>query len=319
MSSELTISQRHIENRIFNIRNVQVMLDSDLAQIYQVETKMLNRAVKRNLERFPEDFMFQLTEYEWDKFKGQIVALGHSISQNEITNEEDALKYQIGTLKQGRGQHRKYLPFVFTEQGVAGLSGVLKSMTAAKVHVTIMRAFVAMRKFIQENQLVYQRLDKIELRQLETDQKFEKVFKALESRNIIPNQGVFFDGQVFDAYELASKIIRSAKTSIVLIDNYIDESTLTHLSKKNQGVKALLLTQSQSKQLNLDLQKANEQYGNFELKHFEKSHDRFLIIDGQEVYHLGASLKDLGKKWFAFSHLDKNSVQGILHSISGLV
>jgi len=136
--------------------------------------------------------------------------------------------------------------------------------------------------------------------------------------NTLPNQGVFFDGQVFDAYELASKIIRSAKASIVLIDNYIDESTLTHLSKKGQGVKAWLLTKSQSKQLSLDLQKANEQYGNFELKHFEKSHDRFLIIDGQEVYHLGASLKDLGIKWFAFSRLDKNSVEGILHSISGL-
>jgi len=133
--------------------------------------------------------------------------------------------------------------------------------------------------------------------------------------NLIPTQGVFFDGQVFDAYELTSKIIRSAKKSIVLIDNYVDENTLTHLAKKNKGVKVHLLTKSVNKQLQLDLQKANEQYGNFEAKTFTQSHDRFLIIDGKEVYHLGASLKDLGKKWFAFSKLEAKSVQGILNSI----
>jgi len=137
--------------------------------------------------------------------------------------------------------------------------------------------------------------------------------------HLIPTQGVFFDGQVFDAYELASKIIRSAKSNIVLIDNYIDESTLTHLAKKKKGVKVLLLTKNTNKQLELDLKKANEQYGNFTLKTFTQSHDRFLIIDQTEVYHLGASLKDLGKKWFAFSKMDKNSVTHILNSIMEMI
>ena len=137
--------------------------------------------------------------------------------------------------------------------------------------------------------------------------------------HLIPTQGVFFDDQVFDAYELASKIIRSAEKSIVLIDNYIDESTLTHLAKKNKGVKVHLLTKSVNNQLTLDVQKANQQYGNFEAKAFTQSHDRFLIIDGKEVYHLGASLKDLGKKWFAFSKLEAKSVEGIMHGIKELI
>jgi hypothetical protein len=174
-----------------------------------------------------------------------------------------------------------------------------------------------LKEYLLKGYVLNQRINRIESKVENLADKVNQIDLQIKS-NILPTQGVFFDGQVFDAYELASKIIRSAKASIVLIDNYIDENTLTHLSKKSHGVKALLLTKSQSKQLNLDLQKANEQYGNFELKHFEKSHDRFLIIDNQEVYHLGASLKDLGKKWFAFSRLDKNSVEGILHSISGL-
>ena len=172
-----------------------------------------------------------------------------------------------------------------------------------------------MRKFIANHYGLLQRMEGIERKQIETDQKFEQVFKALESKNAIPNQGVFFDGQVFDAYELASKIIRSAKNSIVLIDNYIDESTLTHLSKKTKAVKVLLLTKTVSNQLTLDVKKANEQYGDFEIRNFEKSHDRFLIIDNTTVYHLGASLKDLGKKWFAFTKLNKESVESILKAI----
>ena len=195
------------------------------------------------------------------------------------------------------------------------LSAVLRSEIAVKVSIQIIKAFVAMRKLVQDNQLIISRLDKIEFKQLESDQKFEKIFKALENRGSVPSQGVFFDGQVFDAYELASRIIRSANTSIFLIDNYINESTLTHLAKKKQGVKVILLTKSISKQLELDIQKANEQYGDFESKHFEKSHDRFLIIDGQEIYHLGASLKDLGKRWFAFSRIEESSIKIIINSI----
>ena len=299
MNNELSISQKHIENRIFTIRAVQVMLDYHLAELFIVETKRLNEQVKRNTKRFPLSFMFQLTLSEWDKLQSQIAT----------TEISDDLRSQIATAK------RRTLPFVFTEQGVAMLSAILNSDTAINVSIQIMDTFVKMRQIVLQNSLINLRLDKIEIKQLDNEQKFEQVFKALESKNTIPNQGVFFDGQVFDAYELATKIIRSAKATIVLIDNYMDESTLTHLSKKIKEVKVLLLTKTVSKQIILDIKKANEQYGNFEIKPFSKSHDRFLIIDHTEVYHLGASLKDLGKKWFAFSKLEKNSIANILNEI----
>ncbi|MDX9748689.1 MAG: ORF6N domain-containing protein [Paludibacter sp.] len=305
MSNELIITQKQIENRIFIVRGILVMFDSDLAAMYNIPTSRLNEQVKRNLDRFPDDFMFQVTNVEWADLQLQIVT--------------SSLRSQNAILKDNRGKHRKYLPYVFTEQGVAGLSGVLKSETAARVHVAIMRAFVDMRKLLKENLLISYRLEKIELKQLETDQKFEQVFKALERQNVIPSQGVFFDGQVFDAYEFASKIIRSARQNIILIDNYIDETTLTHLLKRNKNVKVLLLSKSTNNQLQLDLKKVNDQYGNFELKNFSQSHDRFLIIDKNEVYHLGASLKDLGKKWFAFSKLEVKSVEVIIKSISKII
>ena len=284
------ISQKHIESQIFTIRGLQVMIDRDLAEMYQVETKVLNQAVKRNSERFPIQFRFQLTENE----KTELVT---------ICDRFDSLK------------HSSSNPNVFTEQGVAMLSAVLRSKIAVQISIQIINAFVEMRKFIANHYGLLQRMDVIERKQLETDQKFEQVFKALESKNIIPNQGIFFEGQVFDAYELASKIIRSAKKSIVLIDNYIDESTLTHLSKKTKVVKVLLLTKTMSNKLTLDVKKANEQYGDFEIRVFVNSHDRFIIIDNSDVYHLGASLKDLGKKWFAFSKMDKNSVSSIIKEI----
>ncbi len=299
MSKLPSISQMHIENCIFAIRGVQVMIDYHLAELFNVETKRLNEQVKRNSKRFPSSFMFQLTTIEWDNLQSQIAT----------TRINDYLQTQIATTK------RRTLPYAFTEQGVAMLSAVLNSDTAIHVSIQIMDAFVKMRQILLENSFINFRLNKIELKQLETDQKFEQVFKALERKNVIPTQGVFFDGQVFDAYELASKIIRSAKKSIVLIDNYLDESTITHLNKKSEKVKVILLTKNISKQLTLDVKKANEQFGDFEIKAFDKSHDRFLIIDDQEVYHLGASLKDLGKKWFAFSKLDKNSLENILKAI----
>ena len=286
MNNIPVLSHTHIENRIFSIRGKQLMIDNHLAELFDVETKRLNEQVKRNINRFPLSFMFQLTNSEWD-----------------------ILRSQIATAK------RRTPPYVFTEQGVAMLSTVLNSETAISVSIQIMEAFVAMRQIILEKTIIDLRLNKIEIKQIETDQKFEQVFKALESKNVIPTQGVFFDGQVLDAYELASKIIRSAKTSIVLIDNYIDESTLTQLAKKNEHVKVLLLSKTISKQLALDVKKANEQYGNFQVREFTLSHDRFLIIDNSEVYHLGASLKDLGKKWFAFSKLEKASMTNILNEI----
>lgn len=290
MNNLPVISQKHIESQIFTIRGLQVMIDRDLAEMYQVETKVLNQAVKRNSERFPIQFRFQLTENE----KTELVT---------ICDRFDSLK------------HSSSNPKVFTEQGVAMLSAVLRSKIAVQISIQIINAFVEMRKFIANHYGLLQRMEGIERKQIETDQKFEQVFKALESKNAIPNQGVFFDGQVFDAYELASKIIRSAKNSIVLIDNYIDESTLTHLSKKIKAVKVLLLTKTVSNQLTLDVKKANEQYGNFDIRVFANSHDRFIIIDNSDVYHVGASLKDLGKKWFAFSKMDKSSVSNIIKEI----
>jgi ORF6N domain len=290
--NQLMIS--NIENRIFTIRGIQVMIDKDLAEMYQVQVKRLNEQVKRNINRFPKQFRFELTNVEKD----------------ELVANCDRFK----SLK-----HSSANPFAFTEQGVAMLSAVLKSDIAIQVSIEIINAFIEMRKLIANHSGLLQRMSGIERKQLEADQKFEQVFKALESKDQIPSQGVFFDGQVFDAYELTSKIIRSAKQSIVLIDNYIDESTLTHLAKKKKSVTVLLLTKHISTQLSLDVKKATAQYENFEVKTFTQSHDRFLIIDQTEVYHLGASLKDLAKKWFAFSKMDKQSVSNILNSILGLI
>jgi hypothetical protein len=292
------ISKLDLGNSIFTIRGCQVMIDFQLAELYDVETKRINEQVKRNIKRFPEHFMFQLNLAEWDQFQ-----------KEQLSNRNSSfLQSQIATAK------RRTLPYVFTEQGVAMLSAVLSSETAIQTSIQIMGAFVEMRKILLNHSGLIQRLDGLERKQIETEQKFERVFQALE-QNTVPTQGIFFDGQVFDAYALSSRIIRSAKKNIVLIDNYIDESTFTHLSKKKKGVPVRILTKSQSKQIQLDLKKANEQYGGFELHSFDKSHDRFLIIDDQEVYHLGASLKDLGKRWFAFSKLDKSSVDGLLNMI----
>jgi hypothetical protein len=290
MNKEIEISQLQIENRIYSIRGEQVMLDKDLAEMYQVELKRLNEQVKRNLERFPENFMFQLTENEWSDLRSQFATPSN--------------------------QHggRRYFPYVFTEQGVAMLSSVLRSDIAVKVSIQIINAFVQLRKLLGQNTIQQLRFSAIENKLIDHDNKFEQLFKAIEN-NELPQKGVFFDGQVFDAYQFTSKIIRSAKKNIILIDNYIDETTLTHLSKKEKNVQVTLLCKKINQQLELDIKKANEQYGNFELKTFSKSHDRFLIIDQKEVYHLGASLKDLGKKWFAFSLMDAHSVESVLKEI----
>lgn len=277
MSSELLLAN-DIKGKIFTIRGVQVMIDRDLADLYGVETRSLNQAVKRNIDRFPNDFMFQLTKAEWNDFiMSQNVMVGHYNlkSQNVISSTHGGIRK---------------MPFAFTEQGVAGLSGVLKSASAVKVHVEIMRAFVSMRKFLIENASIFQRLDRIELKQLDNDRNFEVLFDALDSKKLAPTQGIFFDGQIFDAYKFVSDLIRSAKQSITLIDNYIDETTILILSKKEKDVKVVILIKSISNQQKLDIDKANQQYGNFEIKPFSKSHDRFLIIDGSEIYHIGASL-----------------------------
>jgi phage regulator Rha-like protein len=292
-----TFNQNEIENLIFTIRGKQVMLDSNLAEMYGVEIKRLNEQVKRNITRFPQEFMFQINESELDFLRSQIA----------ILKSEESLRSQIATLKDKRGSHRKYLPYVFTEQGVAMLSAILRSETAVKVSIQIMNAFIEMRKFIIGNAALFQRLESVEHKQLEADNKFERIFRALESSETKPENGIFFDGQVFDAYVFISDLIRSANTSISLIDNYIDESVLLLLTKRKPGVNATIYTKP-DKALQLDMIKHNSQYAPVEIKELSASHDRFLIIDEKELYHIGASLKDLGKKWFAFSKIDSGSL-----------
>jgi hypothetical protein len=290
------------------------MVDRDLAELYQVETKVLNQAVKRNIERFPETFRFQLSEAETSELLTHKDRLGFLNSQNDYLDSRS----QIVTLNEKstkRGHNIKYLPYVFTEQGVAMLSAVLRSDVAVQVSIQIMNAFVEMRKLMANHSGLLQRMEGIERKQLESDHKFEQVFKALEAGKPEPTQGIFFDGQIFDAYAFMSGVIKKAKKEIILIDNYIDESTLTHLSKKAKPVKVILYTKTISQQLTLDVKKANEQYSGFEIQSFAKSHDRFLVIDGNTVYHIGASLKDLGKKWFAFTKMEKDSVENILKAI----
>lgn len=286
-NSLIVYDSASIQRKIYTIRDVQVMLDRDLAAFYGVETKVLNQAVKRNLDRFPQEFMFQLTKGELENWKSQIVT----------SNKE-----KMGLRK---------LPYVFTEQGVAMLSGVLKSNTAVKMSIQIISAFVAMRKFILNNAQLFQRIDTVEKRQLKheikTDEKFEKVFNALQKKELEPKQGIFFDGQIFDAYKFVAGLIRKAEKSIVLIDNYIDETVLTLFSKRKKKVAVTIYTKEISKTLALDIEKFNAQYPPVDVKVFKDSHDRFMIIDNDNVYHFGASLKDLGKKWFAFSKFDKSA------------
>ena len=258
--------QEEIAQLIMNVRGMQVMVDRDLAVLYGVETKRLNEQVRRNIERFPERFRFQLTKEETD----------------ELVANCDRLK----ALK-----HSTVTPYVFTEQGISMLSTVLHSQTAIAVSIKIMDAFVSMRRFIATNAQLFQRLETIEYHQLEmkqhqevTDKRIDEVFKRLDA-NIPPIQGIFYDGQVFDAF---------------LIDNYVDDTVLTLLDKRENGVTATIYTQRISSQFQLDVDRHNAQYSPIEIKLFNKAHDRFLLVD-DEVYHIGASIKDLGKKWFGFT------------------
>lgn len=285
--SLMILSGDSVIQRIHTIRRIQVMLDSDLAELYCVPVKALNQAVKRNKDRFPDDFMFQLIKLEKD----------------ELVTNCDYLR----NLKFSPNN-----PYAFTEQGIATLSGILKSKRAIEVNIKIMRAFVSMRKFISKNAEIFYRLSSVEQKQLEfqlkTDQNFEKVFDAIEDKTFHKKQGIFFEGQIFDAYKFVSDLVRSANKSIVLIDNFVDDSVLILFCKRADFVKVTIYTKNFSKQLKLDLEKYNSQYAPIEIKEFNNSHDRFMIIDEKYVYHFGASLKDLGKRWFAFSKFDKEAL-----------
>lgn len=277
-----------IESLILTLRGKQVMLDRDLARLYGVETKVLNQAVKRNVERFPEHFRYQLTENEMIEL---------------VTNCD-----RLQNLK-----HSSVLPYAFTEQGVAMLSTVLRSEAAVNVSIRIMDAFVAMRHFIGSHAQVFQRIEVLERTQLslvafkeETNRNFEEVFRRLDENSGKPEKGIFYDGQIFDAYTFINERVREAKKRIMLIDNYVDDSVLTMLDKRNKGVEAVVYTRNISRQLSLDFEKHNAQYSPIEVKQFDRAHDRFLCID-DTVYLIGASLKDLGKKWFGFVKLEQTT------------
>lgn len=298
-NSSLMIPDNSIRNLIKIIRNQQVMLDKDVAMLFGVDTRALNQAVRRNKERFPDDFMFHLTKEKFEKWRLEENWKSQIVTSNTIV---------MGARK---------LPYAFTEHGISMLSGVLHSPTAIEANIRIMRAFVGMRHFINENAKLFQKIESIEYNQieivrnqqkmehhqLESDQKIEEIFQRLDEGRTNPKDGIFFDGQIFDAYVFISDLIKKAKTEIILIDNYVDESVLNVLSKRNENVEATIYTARMSQQFQLDLERYNSQYQPITVNTFNRSHDRFLIIDN-EVYHIGASLKDLGKKWFAFSILN---------------
>ena len=284
--NDLAIQNKDIKNLIYTIRGKQVMIDSDVAMLYHYETKNINKAVKRNIDRFPEDFCFQLTE-----------------------NEFQTLRFQFGTSKQNleikdefRGG-RRYLPYVFTEQGIAMLAGVLKNDIAVKVSINIIKTFIEMRKFIALNGQVFERLTNMEYKLLEHDKKFDEVFNQLQLEDNI-KQRIFFDGQIWDSYSLIVDIIKKANKKILIIDNYIDDSVLKMLAKKKNSVEVVILTSDKSNIETLDVKKFNKEYPILKVAKTNKFHDRFIVIDSKEMYHLGASIKDLGKKCFAINKIE---------------
>lgn len=284
-----------IENAIYTIRGQQVLVDRDLAMLYQVETKVLNQAVKRNIERFPERFRFQLTKEE----------------TIELVTNCDRFKLL---------KHSSVCPYVFTEQGVAMLSTVLRSATAVETSIKIMDAFVAMRHFVSFNAQLFQRLETIEYHQLEmkrrqeqTENRIDEIFDKI-NKSDMPQQGVFYDGQIYDAYTFVADLVRIAECRIILIDNYVDDTVLTLLNKRNSNVAAYIYTDRISRNLQLDIDRHNSQYSPIMVGIYRMAHDRFLIID-DKVYHIGASIKDLGKKLFGFSLMQELTATELLTKI----
>lgn len=288
MASEIAT----IQNRILVIRNQQVMIDRDIAELYGVETKRLNEQVKRNIERFPERFMFQLTNDEYN-----------------------FLRSQFATSKIETRGGRQYLPYVFTEQGCAMLSSVLKSQTAVEVSIKIMDAFVAMRRFLLSNAQIFQRLDSLEMHRIESDKRIDELFTRMDRYKIDDTQGIFYQGQIFDAYAKFQSFIAQAQTEIILIDNYVDVTVLERLATKNSGVAVTIYTSNNAKITAQDIQNFNAQYPPLTVHYTTNMHDRFLIIDHKILYHIGASLKDLGKKCFAFDLFDASFIPDILAKI----
>jgi len=286
------ITQQDIKNLILTVRGTQVLLDSDVAMLYGYETKKINQSASRNKERFPERFRFLLTQDEYD----------HILS----------LRSQLVTLK--RGQHRKYTPYVYTEQGIAMLSGILRNETAVRVSLGIMDAFVEMRRFISVYGKAFERISTVEYRLIEHDKKFDELFDLIQAPNEF-SQGIFFKGQIYDAFKLIMDIVRSAEKSIVIIDNYADGSVLDMLTEKKANVAATIITAKPSRITNITVDKFNTQYPELQVLKSTDFHDRFIIVDGSILYHVGASLKDAGKKCFAISVLEnENCLRSIMAS-----
>ena len=292
------IVQPAIEKLIYVIRDRQVMVDSDLAMLYQVETGALNRAVKRNIKRFPEDFRFQLTAEEYENLKCQS---------------------GISSLNENGYGGRRTIPYVFTEQGISMLASVLHSEVAVNVSIGIMRAFVEMRRFIANNALLFERISSVELKQLEyqkrTDEKLEQIFEYI-SEHEESSQKVFFEGQIYDAFSLIANLIQKANKEITLIDGYVDIGTLNLLSKKKKNVEVTIYTQKHSRLSETDVENFNAQYPSLKVKYTKAFHDRFLILDCKTAYHIGASLKDAGKKCFGISLIqDAGIIRDILQRL----
>lgn len=289
-SSEFDLEPIPIRNLIYVVRGKQIMLDNDLAVLYQVETGALNRAAKRNEKRFPEDFRFQLTEDEYSNLK----------CQSGISSSENS----------GYGG-RRTLPYVYTEQGISMLASVLHSDVAINTSISIMRTFVEMRHFIANNQFLFERISEVELNQLEyqkkTDEKLDEIFEYISDHEE-SQQKIFYDGQIYDAFSLLIDLVGSATKSIVLVDNYVDVGTLNILSKKNDDVSVTIYTVKKTRLSDKDVETFNRQYPKLDVKYTGVFHDRFLILDDEKAYHIGASLKDAGKKCFAISLLNDSGV-----------
>ena len=286
-----------IENLIFVIRGKQVMLDSDLARLYSVKTKRLNESVKRNLERFPDDFCFKLTK-------------------EDIEN----LRSQIATSKPLIPENRRYLPYVFTEQGIAMLSAVLKSPAAVEISISIMNAFVNMRKYFSSVSFLSEKFGSLEAKQIqyqrESERKFDEIFSFISAK-AESQQKIFYEGEIFDAFSFLVSLVEQAEKSIVLIDNYVDVSgTLNILSKKKSGVQAIVFTSKNTKISKEDVKEFEFQYPHLRVHCCSGFHDRFLILDDEKVFHVGASLKDAGRKCFAVMRItDPKTVKGLLDYI----
>jgi len=283
-----------IEKLILNIHDQQVMIDYDIATLYGVETKVLNQAVKRNIDRFPDRFMFQLSKEEKDEL---------------VTNCDRFKKLK----------HSSSCPYAFTEQGIAMLSAILKSETAVSISIQIMDAFVAMRHILTNNAHILLELENIKkhlletnVHQLDADRRIDELFEKFDLYKIKDKKGIFFQGQIFDAYAKFESFLQSATSSIILIDGYVDVTVLERLSKKNSNVKVEIYTSSNSRITQTDIDAFNAQYPTLTIKYTTAMHDRFLIIDNNSLLHIGASLKDLGKKCFAFEEMDSSLIPVIL-------